>query len=126
MARSSDSTAIPRSTSCSSKWACRLTSLPPSSVRLTLTPFGVHGAASLKLAPCGGDWADLRRVLMNAIRLLEYGGELVFNDVPTPTIACNEILVTLRITPFNNLDLVEASGTASKIVRTYRPGIPEH
>src|SRR5882724_11065434 len=55
MARSSDSTAIPRSTSCSSKWACRLTSLPPPSVRLTL-PFSVQGAASLNLAPCGGDW----------------------------------------------------------------------
>src|SRR5580693_3112394 len=33
MARSRDSTATPRSTSCSSKWACRLTSLPRSSVR---------------------------------------------------------------------------------------------
>src|SRR6267154_6436029 len=60
MARSSDSTAIPRSTSCSSKWAYRLTSLPPSSVRLTLTLFSVHGAASLNLAPCGGDWAECR------------------------------------------------------------------
>src|SRR5580693_4613204 len=33
MARSRDSTATPRSTSCSSKWVCRLTSLPRSSVR---------------------------------------------------------------------------------------------
>src|SRR5580704_11507087 len=33
MARSRDSTATPRSTSCSSKWGCRLTSLPRSSVR---------------------------------------------------------------------------------------------
>jgi hypothetical protein len=24
---------------------------------------------------------------MKAVRLLEYGGQLVFNDVPTPTIA---------------------------------------
>jgi len=43
------------------QWACRLTSLPPSSVRRTLTAFSVHDGASLNLAPCGGDWADLRR-----------------------------------------------------------------
>jgi len=30
---------------------------------------------------------------MKAVRLLEYGGQLVFNDVPTPTIAGDEILV---------------------------------
>src|SRR6266550_992967 len=126
MARSSDSTATPRSTSCSSKWACRLTSLPPSSVRLTLTPFSVHGAASLNLAPCGGDWADLRRVLMKAIRLLEYGGELVFNDVPTPTIARDEILVKIRSTAVNHLDLVEASGTARQILPINLPWIPGH
>src|SRR6266403_4683390 len=126
MARSSDSTAIPRSTSCSSKWACRLTSLPPSSVRLTLTPFSVHGASSLNLAPCGGDWADLRRVLMKAIRLLEYGGDLVFNDVPTPTIARDEILVKIRSTAVNHLDLVEASGTARQILPIDLPWIPGH
>src|SRR6266550_9120398 len=126
MARSSDSTATPRSTSCSSKWACRLTSLPPSSVRLTLTPFSVHGAASLNLAPCGGDWADLRRVLMKAIRLLEYGGQLVFNDVPTPTIARDEILVKIRSTAVNHLDLVEASGTARQILPINLPWIPGH
>jgi len=28
---------------------------------------------------------------MKAVRLLEYGGQLVFNDVPTPTIARDEI-----------------------------------
>jgi hypothetical protein len=35
------------------------TILPLSSVRRTLTPFSINGAASLNLAPCGGDWAAL-------------------------------------------------------------------
>jgi len=46
---------------------------------------------------------------MKAVRLLEYGGQLVFNDVPTPTIARDEILVKIRSTAVNHLDLVEAS-----------------
>jgi len=29
---------------------------------------------------------------MKAVRLLEYGGELVFDEVPTPAIARDEIL----------------------------------
>jgi NADPH:quinone reductase-like Zn-dependent oxidoreductase len=33
---------------------------------------------------------------MKAVRLLEYGGRLVFNDVPTPTIARDEILVKIK------------------------------
>ena len=34
---------------------------------------------------------------MKAVRLLEYGGLLVvFNDVPTPTIARDEILVKIK------------------------------
>ena len=45
---------------------------------------------------------------MKAIRLLEYGGQLVFNDVPTPTIARDEILVKIKSTAVNHLDLVEA------------------
>src|SRR6266567_4229641 len=126
MAKSSDSTAIPRSTSCPSKWACHLTSLPPSSVRLTRTPFSFHGAASLNLARCGGDWAELRRALMKAIRLLEYAGQLVFNEVPTPTIARDEILVKIRSTAVNHLDLVEASGTARQILPIDLPWIPGH
>src|SRR5712671_6223343 len=125
MARSSDSTAIPRSTSCSSKWAYRLTSLPPSSVRLT-PPFSVHGAASLNLAPCGGDWADSRRDCMKAIRLLEYGGQLVLNDIPTPTIARDEILVKIKSTAVNHLDLVKASGAARQILPIDLPWIPGH
>jgi NADPH:quinone reductase-like Zn-dependent oxidoreductase len=37
---------------------------------------------------------------------------LVFNDVPTPAIARDEILVKIKSTAVNHLDLVEASGTA--------------
>jgi NADPH:quinone reductase-like Zn-dependent oxidoreductase len=33
---------------------------------------------------------------MNAVRLFEYGGPLVFTDVPMPTIARDEILVKIR------------------------------
>jgi NADPH:quinone reductase-like Zn-dependent oxidoreductase len=32
---------------------------------------------------------------MRAVRLLEYGGELVFSDVPKPTIARDEVLVKI-------------------------------
>ena len=42
---------------------------------------------------------------MKAVRLLEYGGQLVFNDVPTPTIAGDEILVKIKSTAVNHLDL---------------------
>ena len=45
---------------------------------------------------------------MKAVRLLEYGGQLVFNNVPTPTIASDEILVKIKSTAVNHLDLVEA------------------
>src|SRR2546429_7763818 len=36
---------------------------------------------------------------MKAFRLLEYGGRLVFNDVPTPAITRDEILVKIRVPP---------------------------
>ena len=49
---------------------------------------------------------------MKAIRVLEYGGQLVFDDVPTPTIARDEILVKIKSTAVNHMDLVKASGTA--------------
>ena len=49
---------------------------------------------------------------MKTVRVLEYGGQLVFEDVPTPTIARDEILVKVKSTAVNHLDLVEASGTA--------------
>src|SRR5882724_7995090 len=63
---------------------------------------------------------------MKAVRLLEYGGQLVFNDVPTPTIALDEILVKIKSTAVNHLDLVEASGTARQILPLDLPWIPGH
>ncbi len=53
---------------------------------------------------------------MKAVRLLEYGGQLVFNDVPTPTIARDEILVKIKSTAVNHIDLVKASGAAKQIL----------
>jgi NADPH:quinone reductase-like Zn-dependent oxidoreductase len=63
---------------------------------------------------------------MNAVRVLEYGGPLVFNDVPTPTIARDEILVKVKSTAVNHLDLVKASGTARQILPIDLPWIPGH
>jgi len=53
---------------------------------------------------------------MKAVRLLEYGGQLVVTDVPTPTIARDELLVKIKSTAVNHLDLVKASGTARQIL----------
>ncbi len=63
---------------------------------------------------------------MKAVRLLEYGGQLVFNDVPTPMIARDEILVKIKSTAVNHLDLVKASGTARQILPIDLPWIPGH
>ena len=63
---------------------------------------------------------------MNAVRLLDYSGQLVFNDVPTPTIARDEILVKIRSTAVNHLDLVKASGAARQIFPLELPWIPGH
>ena len=60
---------------------------------------------------------------MKAVRLLEYGGQLVFNDVPTPAIARDEILVKIKSTAVNHLDLVKASGTARQILPIDLPWI---
>src|ERR1700716_3419293 len=63
---------------------------------------------------------------MKAIRLLEYGGQLVFNDVRTPTIASDEILVKIKSTAVNHVDLVKASGTARQVLPIDLPWIPGH
>jgi NADPH:quinone reductase-like Zn-dependent oxidoreductase len=63
---------------------------------------------------------------VKAIRLLEYGGPLAFTDVPKPTIARDEILVTVKSTAVNHLDLVEASGTLRQIIPIDLPWIPGH
>src|SRR4029077_10404003 len=63
---------------------------------------------------------------MKAVILLEYGGRLVFNDVPTPTTARDEVLVKVKSTAVNHLDLVEASGTVRQILPIDLPWIPGH
>src|ERR1700692_2565561 len=63
---------------------------------------------------------------MKAVTLLEYGGQLVFNDVPTPTIARDEILVKVKSTAVNHIDLVKASGTVRQILPIDLPWIPGH
>src|SRR6266481_1011463 len=63
---------------------------------------------------------------MKAVRLLEYGGQLVFSDVPTPAIAGDEILVKIKSTAVNHLDLVKASGSARQVLPIDLPWIPGH
>ena len=63
---------------------------------------------------------------MKAVRVLEYGGQLVFTDVPTPTIARDELLVKVKSTAVNHIDLVKASGTVKQILPIDLPWIPGH
>ncbi len=63
---------------------------------------------------------------MKAVRLLEYGGQLVFDEVQAPTIARDEILVKIKSTAVNHLDLVKASGAARQILPIDLPWIPGH
>src|SRR6201992_4516498 len=63
---------------------------------------------------------------MKAIRLLEYGGQLVFSEIPSPTIARDEVRVKIKSTAVNHLDLVKASGTARQILPIELPWIPGH
>src|SRR5258708_31972934 len=61
---------------------------------------------------------------MKAVRLLEYGGQLAFNDVPRPAIARDEILVKIKSPAVNRLDLVKASGAARQILPIDLPWVP--
>jgi len=63
---------------------------------------------------------------MKAVRLLEYGEQLMFTDVAAPTIARDEILVKVKSTAVNYLDLVKASGAARQILPIDLPWIPGH
>src|SRR6201990_2903455 len=63
---------------------------------------------------------------MKAIRVPDYGAPLVLDDVPTPTIARDELLVKIKSTAVNHLDLVEASGKARQILPIDLPWIPGH
>ena len=63
---------------------------------------------------------------MKAVRVLEYGGQLVFDEVPTPAIARDEILVKIKSTAVNHVDLVKASGTARQVLPIDLPWTPGH
>jgi len=63
---------------------------------------------------------------MKAVRVLEYGGPLVWGDVPTPTIARDEMLVKIKSTAVNHVDLVKAAGTARQVLPIDLPWIPGH
>src|SRR6266478_4134059 len=63
---------------------------------------------------------------MKAVRVLEYGGQLLFDEVPTPTIARDEVLVKVMSTAVNHVDLVKASGTARQVLPIDLPWIPGH
>ena len=63
---------------------------------------------------------------MKAVRVLEYGGPLVFDEVPVPTIARDEILVKIKSTAVNHVDLVKASGAARQVLPIDLPWIPGH
>ena len=58
---------------------------------------------------------------MKAVRLLEYGGQLVFDEVPNPAIARDEILVKIKSTAVHHLDLVKASGHVNMCCVVLRP-----
>jgi len=63
---------------------------------------------------------------MKAVRLLEFGGPLVFDDVPTPAIARDEVLVKIKSSAVNHIDLVKASGKLRQILPIDLPWIPGH
>ena len=63
---------------------------------------------------------------MKAIRVLEFGGPLVFDDVPAPAIARDEVLVKIKSTAVNHIDIVKASGTLRQILPIDLPWIPGH
>jgi NADPH:quinone reductase-like Zn-dependent oxidoreductase len=63
---------------------------------------------------------------MKAIRLHAYGGALAFEDVPAPAMAGDEMLVKIRSTAVNHLDLVEASGALRQMFPIDLPWIPGH
>jgi len=63
---------------------------------------------------------------MKAIRLREYGGQLELTDIPIPAIDRDEILVRIKSTAVNHLDLVKASGALRQVLPIDLPWIPGH
>src|SRR5579863_2602169 len=89
-----------------------------------------HETPRLGTPPRATKWAlkreDARSNRMKAVRLLEYGGQLAFQDVPAPPIGPDEVLVKIKSTAVNHLDLVEASGSLKQIFPIDLPWIPGH
>src|SRR5205085_10371104 len=85
-----------------------------------------HEASRLGTPQRATKWEDSRRDRMKAVRVLEYGGQLVFDEVPTPTIAADEVLVKVTSTAVNHVDLVKASGVARQVLPIDLPWIPGH
>src|SRR5258705_4894402 len=63
---------------------------------------------------------------MKAIRVLEYGKSPVLTEISPPDIADDEVLVKVRSTAVNHLDIVEASGAAKEMFPIELPWIPGH
>ena len=63
---------------------------------------------------------------MKAVRLLEFGGQLMFGDVAVPAMARDEVLVKIKSTAVNHVDLVKASGFLRQILPIDLPWIPGH
>src|SRR5258705_13713736 len=63
---------------------------------------------------------------MKAIRLVEFGAAPMLSEMPTPTIGDDDVLVKVRSTAVNHLDLVEASGAAKEIFPIDLPWTPGH
>src|SRR6201989_2680778 len=85
-----------------------------------------HAASPLGTPKRAARWGDSRTDRMKAVRVLEYGGQLVFDEVPTPTIAADEVLVKVTSTAVNHVDLVKASGVARQVLPIDLPWIPGH
>src|SRR5579863_161466 len=89
-----------------------------------------HETPRLGTPPRATKWAlkreDARSNRMKAVRLLEYGWQLAFQDVPAPPIGPDEVLVKIKSTAVNHLDLVEASGSLKQILPIDLPWIPGH
>src|SRR5882757_9780271 len=63
---------------------------------------------------------------MKAIRLYKYGGALTVDAISRPTINDDEVLVKVKNTAVNHLDIVEASNVAKGIFPIVLPWIPGH
>jgi NADPH:quinone reductase-like Zn-dependent oxidoreductase len=63
---------------------------------------------------------------VKAIRITEYGKSPALSELPTPTIGPDEVLVKVRASALNHLDLVEASGMAKQFFPIELPWIPGH